>query len=265
MAARVHRLLNVMEFNTNDIWRQRYEFSKQLQDLHIDAALLSETYLKPHERFYIPNYHFYWNYRLPWRNGGTAVSVRKVIPHNHLLSASAYFNRSHRGLHTDWQYWSATSSRLYVPRPRLEYRHRWAFRHNWLLAEDLNGKHLFRNNVFSIPPGTTLLNLLHVNEFEISASQCSTNYSPAGNDDVLNIVVHKNVWLCSKEHDFSETGSPHAKEWKAPTLLYSLETANLIHITPVRKIISSEDRNRSSFRNILLFRIPDDGESPKTQ
>jgi hypothetical protein len=31
--------------------KQRYELSKQLQDLHADVALLSETHLKHHERF----------------------------------------------------------------------------------------------------------------------------------------------------------------------------------------------------------------------
>jgi hypothetical protein len=56
MAARVHRSLKVIAFNANDIWRQYYELSKQLQDLHIDVALLSETHLKPHERFFIPNH-----------------------------------------------------------------------------------------------------------------------------------------------------------------------------------------------------------------
>jgi hypothetical protein len=40
-----------------------------------------------------------------------------------------------------------------------------------------------------------LLNLLHIIEFEISALQCRTHYSPAGNGDVLDIVVHKNVRL----------------------------------------------------------------------
>jgi hypothetical protein len=36
---------------------------------------------------------------------------------------------------------------------------------------------------------------LHINEFEISAPQCLTHYSPAGNGDVLDIVVHKNFRL----------------------------------------------------------------------
>jgi hypothetical protein len=53
----------------------RYELSKQLQDLHIDVALVSETHLKPLESFFIPNYHFYRTVRFPGR---------KDIPHNHI-------------------------------------------------------------------------------------------------------------------------------------------------------------------------------------
>jgi hypothetical protein len=56
MAARIHRPLKIIAINANDIWRQRYELSKQLQDLHIDVALLWETHLKPHERLYIVVY-----------------------------------------------------------------------------------------------------------------------------------------------------------------------------------------------------------------
>jgi exonuclease III len=46
MAIRIHRPLKIIAFNVNGIWRQRYELSKQLQDLHIDVALFSETHLK---------------------------------------------------------------------------------------------------------------------------------------------------------------------------------------------------------------------------
>jgi hypothetical protein len=35
--------------------------------------------------------------------------------------------------------------------------------------------------------------LFDLNEFEISASQCPTHYSPAGKDDLLDIVVHQNI------------------------------------------------------------------------
>jgi hypothetical protein len=71
MAARVHRPLKA--FNANGIWRRCHELHKQLQDLNVDVALLSEAHLKPHERFFIRNYHFYRTHRFPGRKG---------IPHN---------------------------------------------------------------------------------------------------------------------------------------------------------------------------------------
>jgi hypothetical protein len=46
MASRVHRPLKIIAFNTNGIGRERHELSKQLQALHIDEALFSETHLK---------------------------------------------------------------------------------------------------------------------------------------------------------------------------------------------------------------------------
>jgi hypothetical protein len=57
MAATVHRPLNVVAFNANGIRRQSYEPRKQMRDLKIDVALLSETLRKPEMRFYIPDYH----------------------------------------------------------------------------------------------------------------------------------------------------------------------------------------------------------------
>jgi hypothetical protein len=47
-------------------------------------TMFSETHLKPHERFFILNFHLYRTDRYPGRKGGTAVAVRKAIPHNHV-------------------------------------------------------------------------------------------------------------------------------------------------------------------------------------
>jgi hypothetical protein len=84
MAARVHRPLTVIAYHVDGILRQCNELSKQLQDLHTDVAMLSETHLKPHKRFFIPNYHFYQTDRFLGRKSRT-VAVRKGIPHNHVL------------------------------------------------------------------------------------------------------------------------------------------------------------------------------------
>jgi hypothetical protein len=73
MAARIHTPLKFITYNANGISGQRYELRKQLQDLHIDVDLLSETHLTPHERFFIPNYRFYGTERFSGRKGGTAL------------------------------------------------------------------------------------------------------------------------------------------------------------------------------------------------
>jgi hypothetical protein len=103
----------------------------------------SETHLKPDERFFIPNYHFYHADYFPGRKGGTAVAVRKGIPHSHvdlpaLVSIEA----------TD------ISELL-------------SFTHKSLLA------HPFLNSVVFNTSGAKLLNLLHIHEFEISTPQHS--------------------------------------------------------------------------------------------
>jgi hypothetical protein len=59
MAARVNRPLEVAAFSANGIARLRREFREQLQGLHTDVPPLSETLLKPHETFFILNYHIY--------------------------------------------------------------------------------------------------------------------------------------------------------------------------------------------------------------
>jgi hypothetical protein len=61
------------------------------------------------------------------------------------------------------------------------------------LAGDLNAKHQFWNSADSNPSGEKLMALFNLSDLEISAPQCPTHYSPAGNGDVLDIVVHKNI------------------------------------------------------------------------
>jgi len=80
MTTRIHRSLKVVAFNSNGIGRQRFQLGNQLQAQRIDVTHLSETHLKPHERFRIPNYRVYRTDRCPDPKGGTVVAVRKGIP-----------------------------------------------------------------------------------------------------------------------------------------------------------------------------------------
>jgi hypothetical protein len=47
----------------------------------------------------------------------------------------------------------------------------------------------------SNPSDEKLLQFCDRNDFEISAPQCPTDYSPVGSGDILDIVVHKNIRL----------------------------------------------------------------------
>jgi hypothetical protein len=56
-----------------------------------------------------------------------------------------------------------------------------SFTKKCIMAGDLNAKHRFWNSRFSNPSGERLLNMFDLDDFEISAPQCPTHYSPAGN------------------------------------------------------------------------------------
>jgi endonuclease/exonuclease/phosphatase family metal-dependent hydrolase len=68
-----------------------------------------------------------------------------------------------------------------------------SFRGRTILAGDLNAKHPFWNSAVSKPSDEKPMTLFDFCEYVISAPQCPTNYSPAGNGDVLDIVVHQNI------------------------------------------------------------------------
>jgi hypothetical protein len=84
MATKFHRSLKVVAFNASGISGQRCEFSKQSEAQRTDVSLLSETYLKPHDKFSSRNYHIYRTHSHPGLKGRTAIAVRKNIPHNHV-------------------------------------------------------------------------------------------------------------------------------------------------------------------------------------
>jgi hypothetical protein len=79
MAAGDHRPLKVISLYANGIWRQRYNISKHLHDLHLDVGLLSETHLKPHDRFFIPNCNFYRNDNFPRRKEELPLQLGKAF------------------------------------------------------------------------------------------------------------------------------------------------------------------------------------------
>jgi hypothetical protein len=156
----------------------------------------SETNLKPHERLFIPNYHFHRTDRYPGRKGETAVEVGKSIPLNHvdlppLVSAEVTGVCIPIG-NSEVQLASVYKSpgRAWIDAGITELL---SFRCKPILAGDLNAKHPFWNTAISNPSREKLTALSDLNEFEISAPHCLTHYFPERNGNVLDIVVHQNI------------------------------------------------------------------------
>jgi hypothetical protein len=84
VATRFHTPFKVVAINVYVSGKQHFELSKKMQDHRKDVVHLSETHSNPHERFFIPKYHVYRKVRFPGLKGGTAVTVRKGNPHNHV-------------------------------------------------------------------------------------------------------------------------------------------------------------------------------------
>jgi len=78
MTTRAHRPIKVVALNVNCIGRQRYELSRQLQNHHIDVTSFSEKHLKPHENFFIPNFHIHQTDSFPGLKYGLSLWLEKV-------------------------------------------------------------------------------------------------------------------------------------------------------------------------------------------
>jgi hypothetical protein len=103
--------------------------------------------------------------------------------------------------------------------------------------------------VVSSPPGVKLQNLLHINEFQTSAPHCPTPYSPAGNDDMLDIVEHKNVW--SSEFIVSDTvDSDHL-----PVVFHLLNHIRTRNLSDLVDIFTDWERFQSLASELISHRI----------
>jgi hypothetical protein len=132
------------------------------------VALFPEKRLKPHEWFFIPNYHFCRTDHYPGIKGGTAFAVTKRIPNNHvdlppLISVGATgvcipIDNSEFLLSAVYKYPGRARSGADIT----EFRN---IESKFILAGDLNDKRSFWNSAHSNPSGKKIVALFDVNEF----------------------------------------------------------------------------------------------------
>jgi hypothetical protein len=71
----------------------------------------------------------------------------------------------------------------------------WRELHSNVQPQDTEPEHPSCNSTVSSPSDQRLLQLFDANDFEISAPQCPNLYPPVRNEDVLDIMMHKNIRL----------------------------------------------------------------------
>jgi hypothetical protein len=216
------------------------------------VALFSETHLKPSERFFIPHFHFYRTDRDPGRKGGTAVEVRRGVPHNYvhlplpvsveatgvciplgnseILLASVYKSPGRA--------WSDTDITELL-----------SYRRRSILAGDLNAKHPFWNSAISKASCEKLMALFDLSEFEISAPQCPTHYSPAEKGDVLDIVVHQNIRVA--DVIISDILDSH----HLPIIFHILDHVKIRNLSETTEKFTDWDRSQSLASEFISPRI----------
>jgi hypothetical protein len=125
------------------------------------------------------------------------------------------------------------------------------------LAGDLNAKHPSWNSIVSNPSGEKLLQLFDASDFEISAPQCPTHYSPVGNEDVLDIVVHKNIRLSNViVSDILDSGH-------LPIIFHILDHVRTKTISAPHEKITDLERFQSLTSNLISPRIEiNSGQKP---
>jgi hypothetical protein len=119
-----------------------------------------------------------------------------------------------------------------------------------ILAGDFNAKHPVWNSRISNKTGTRLLYLQDNSDFQISAPQYPTHYTPSGIGDVLDIVLHKNTRI-SEINVLEILDSDHL-----PILFYMLDHVSTKDILAPVETFTDWDRFQSLVSDLI---------SPSTQ
>ena len=73
--------IKVVSWNANGILHKKAELCDFLAKHSVDAILIQETFLKPHNKFKVPHFKIYRNDRLSGPKGGTAVLIKNHLKH----------------------------------------------------------------------------------------------------------------------------------------------------------------------------------------
>ena len=204
--------LRILAWNANGLRSKKKELEELLRREHIDIALINETHFNGSDRMGIANYVVYNNNR-DGRGGGTAIYVRKHLPHHRVvtppltsLEASIVCTHTTRG---DINLVAAYRQ----PRKNLHHNdlHSVMEMNNTptILAGDLNSKNTGWDCRTTNVNGRLLQSYIDRTATQIRAPSTPTFFGAIGEPDILDIALVRGVDLTEDPVVLNELSSDH--------------------------------------------------------
>ncbi|GFV16302.1 probable RNA-directed DNA polymerase from transposon X-element [Trichonephila clavipes] len=205
--------LTVISWNTNGIRSRIEEFRSFIADWNPDIVNLQETHLQPCHNFTFPEYNIYRNDRT-FRGGGTAIMVKRSIPHHQILINNNSLETTAIKLTRQDDEPITIISAYRPPRKPLPEQdlHR-IFRSQGyvLVAGDLNAKHvswspLTQQNV----PGTTIRRFCDNTGYALVAPSEPTRFHRNCRNTTIDIAICKGMTVseCTSIPELSSDHNP---------------------------------------------------------
>lgn len=157
----------------------------------VDIMVITETKLKPNNRFKVPNFSIYRNDRIRNRGGGVAVLIRKSIPHHPLPAIESNIDNIAVKLLDGTVIVGAYNS----PSNRItEEALSELFTHTkMLLVGDLNARHTTWSNRRNNRNGSTVFDYAYEYNIAVLAPDSPTHF-PSNNStpSIIDIILNKN-------------------------------------------------------------------------
>lgn len=83
-ATNTKNFFKLVYWNANGLLSKKHELMHFLEEEEVDVIMIGETWLNNNHMLKIPNYSIYRNDRIHNPRGGTAIAIKRTLPHSEL-------------------------------------------------------------------------------------------------------------------------------------------------------------------------------------
>lgn len=212
----MYKELKILYWNCQGIGQKRAELLQLVINHKIDILLLNETHLNPKKNFSLPNFTTYRTDRLNTgisNCGGTAILIRRNIPHNAITIPTTSIENT--TLHTHFNGIDLRLGAVYKSPSSVinteDLDNLLNSNGNIILAGDFNAKSPIWHSSCTNYAGNSLLNHMEHNDYIIVAPDTPTYFPDIHyhNPDVLDIALIKSQNIHYQLQNLNDLSSDH--------------------------------------------------------